>query len=78
MSFDPYIVLARTLEREEALYKSLNSLLEAIDSSPIGPAVRLLPQWQLDDITATVESSDEERAAFYEYLEALPEDLEDE
>ena len=71
--FDPYIALARTLEREEALLWNLKELLVSIDESGVGPASKLIPRWQLERIESTIESSEEEIEMITEVLEHLDE-----
>lgn len=71
MAFDPYAVLSRALEREEALLWNLKELLIAVDSSGVGPASRIIPKWQLDRIEATIESSEEEIEMLTEALDSL-------
>ena len=66
--FDPYAVLARALEREQALLWNLKELLASIDSSSIGPAVRLLPRWQIERVELAIDTSEEELRMLDEVL----------
>lgn len=76
MSFDPYQVLARAVEREEALLWNLKELLVSLDEGGIGPASRLLPRWQIERIEAAIETSEEEIALLHDALEELDVELE--
>lgn len=69
--FDPYSVLARSLERESALLSNLREVVTALDESPLGPAVKFLPQWQLEKIEASIEASEDETQFLYEALAEL-------
>lgn len=74
MTFDAYTVLARALEREEALLWNLKELLISLDQSSLGPASHILPGWQLRRIEEVIESSEEEVGMLNKTLEDLEEE----
>jgi hypothetical protein len=72
--FEPYTVLKRALEREEALLWNLRELLVSLDQSGVGPASAILPRWQLERIEAAIAASEEEMEMLSAALEELDDD----
>jgi hypothetical protein len=70
---DLEVALRRGVEREESLLWNLKELLVSLDESTIGPAVNIIPRWQLERIENAIESSEEEVEMLHEALAAIEE-----
>jgi uncharacterized protein (DUF342 family) len=70
---DLEVALRRAVEREESLLWNLKELLVSLDESTIGPAVNIIPRWQLERIENAIESSEEEVEMLHEALAAIEE-----
>ena len=70
---DLEVTLRRAVEREESLLWNLKELLVSLDESTIGPAVNIIPRWQLERIENAIESSEEEVEMLHEALAAIEE-----
>ena len=65
------VALRRSIEREATTLWCLKELVVALDESAIGPAVKIIPRWQLERIEGAIESSEEEIAMLQMALDAI-------